>query len=257
MAITFFNAKLAEISVGIGCPSPETRGLFADYITDSPCRFSVSVDDSDIDAEARADTAREAEITGGTPIYEFSAIQRKIAEVFPFYDRFVIHGAAITYRQDAFLFCAPSGTGKSTHISLWKRYLRADTDIINGDKPFLSLDAPPLSDGLNRQASGFRVHGSPWSGKERWQKNRSAPLRAVCFLSQADENSISRLQPDGATAMLLRQIYMPSDFEAAVKTLDLIDRLVRSVPLYHLHCNISKDAVRCSFEALTGERYPS
>lgn len=247
MTITSFNVKLAEISIGIRCPSPETRFFFENYLTDLPCKFSVSVTPADVDAEAHADIKCKADHPDAARLYEASAAQRKIAEVFPLHNRFVMHGAAITYKNDAYLFCAPSGTGKSTHISLWKRYLGADVDIINGDKPILSFNSLTSSE--------FCVHGSPWAGKERWQKNRSAPLRAICFLTQDDKNSISQLKPDSCLPMLLRQVYMPYDAEAACKTLDLIDRLVRSVPLYHLRCNISEDAVRCSFEALTEFSY--
>lgn len=240
-----FNVKLAEMSVGISCPSPRMRDFCADYLTDSPCDFSVSVSQADIDAEAAAD----AESKSGF-MYEISAVQRKIAEVFPLHRRFLMHGAAITYKNDAYLFCAPSGVGKSTHISLWKRYLGAEVDIINGDKPFLSLE-----EGADGQY--LRVYGSPWAGKELWQKNRSEALRAICFISQGSENSISRLQPGQCLPWLMRQVYIPRDTGAAVETLQLVDRLVSLVPLYQLSCNISEDAVKCCFEALTGVPYPN
>lgn len=250
MAHISFNAKLADLSVGVSCPSQETRDFLANYITDAPCSFSVSVTEEDVSAEASAETARNSDFDGGKLLYELSALQRKIAEVFPLYGRILMHGAAITYHDDAYLFCAPSGVGKSTHISLWKRYLGKEVDIINGDKPFLSLD-----DGNGFRY--FRVHGSPWAGKEHWQKNRSAPLRAICFISHDNKNSISRLQPERSLLRILRQVYIPRNTEAASETLHIVDRLVSNLPLYHLRCNISEDAVKCCFEALTGLDYPS
>lgn len=54
------------------------------------------------------------------------------------YDGFVIHGACILYKDNAYLFIAPSGTGKTTHIRLWIKHLR-DLVIINGDKPIIRL----------------------------------------------------------------------------------------------------------------------
>lgn len=242
MSYISFNVMLAGMSVGIRCPSPEMRDFCADYLTDSPCDFSVSVTQADIDAE------RKLSPDGGGMLYEISAVQRKIAEVFPLHDRFLMHGAAITYGDGAYLFCAPSGVGKSTHISLWKRYLGGAVDIINGDKPFLSL-----GDHADRQY--LRVYGSPWAGKERWQKNRSAPLRAICFLSQDIVNSISPVQPEQCLPKLMRQVYIPRDTEAASEALRLIDRLAELIPLYHLRCNISEDAVKCCFESLTGLSY--
>ena len=48
---------------------------------------------------------------------------------------------------------------------------------------------------------------------------------------------------------------MPTEEEAVEKTLYLADKLVTSVPAYVLYCNISEDAVRHSFEAMTGQKY--
>lgn len=189
-----------------------------------------------------------------------SALHRAIAEAMPLYGRFVMHGAAITYGGGAYLFCAPSGVGKSTHIALWKRYLGDGVDIINGDKPFLSLE-----DGC--AGEHIRVHGSPWAGKELWQKNRSAELRAVCLITRGEKNSIvrfgdaeslgptERFGPTECLGALMRQIYLPRSAEAAQATLALTDALVRLVPVYRLRCDMSEEAVRCSFEALTGLRY--
>lgn len=57
--------------------------------------------------------------------------------------------------------------------------------------------------------------------------------------------------------MLFNQIYMPADQTAVGQTLELIDTLVKHVPLYLLTCDMSEDAVRCGFEALTGLPYPN
>lgn len=244
-----FCMKLAEICVGVEHSTPEAKRYCAGYCADLPCKFTVAVTQEDIDAEADALAKSRGEIVSERLPHELSAIQRKIAEEFPKYGRFLMHGAAITYQDDAYLFCAPSGVGKSTHISLWKRHLGGEVDIINGDKPFLSLDG-------DTDTQHFRVHGSPWAGKERWQKNRNAPLRAICFLARGNENSIVRLQPSACLPQLMRQVYIPRDPQAAGRTLELIDRLTQLVPLYQLRCNISEDAVRSSFETLVGRPYP-
>lgn len=95
-------------------------------------------------------------------------MHRKISKILLLHKRLFIHTwAAITYKNYAYIFCAPSGTGKTTHISLWKKFLGKDVGIINGDKPFLSFEN---ENGQNR----ITVCGSPWAGKKLWQKNRSA-----------------------------------------------------------------------------------
>ena len=37
------------------------------------------------------------------------------------------------------MFTAQSGTGKSTHIKLWKKHFGKDVDIVNGDKPIVRV----------------------------------------------------------------------------------------------------------------------
>ena len=49
----------------------------------------------------------------------------------------------------------------------------------------------------------------------------------------------------------------PEDSVAAGLTLELLDTLVKNVPFYLLTCDMSEDAVCCSFEALTGLSYPN
>lgn len=169
---------------------------------------------------------------------------RKLAEQLPFYHRFYMHGAAITYENDAYIFTAPSGTGKTTHISLWRKYLGSAVDIINGDKPFLSVEP----------AGGVTVYGTPWAGKEGWQKNRSAAVRGICFLRQAKENHIRKLQPFECVQLLLQQIFVSRDVKSAELTLELIDGLMQRVPCYLLECNREEEAVRMSFETLTGRK---
>lgn len=171
-------------------------------------------------------------------------MHRKISEILLLHKRLFMHGAAITYKSDAYMFCAPSGTGKTAHISLLKKFLGKDIGIINGDKPFLSFEN---ENGQNR----ITVCGSPWAGKELWQENRSAPLRAVCFITRGRDNRIIRLSPKECLPMLMRQIYIPRSTEAACSALELTDNLLRSVPVFQLTCDISEDAVKCSFETLT------
>ena len=57
--------------------------------------------------------------------------------------------------------------------------------------------------------------------------------------------------------MLFNQVYLPADASVVGLTLELLDLLVKHVPLYVLTCDISEEAVRCSFEAMTGLTYPS
>lgn len=57
----------------------------------------------------------------------------------PAYDCFLMHGAVTAVNGAGYMFfTATSGTGKSTHVGLWKKYFD-DVEIINGDKPFIRV----------------------------------------------------------------------------------------------------------------------
>ncbi len=236
-----FVIRLAELNVLIESNYPYLPELCKDYVVES----------SDIDITAVATdekihcerTRSDEEVS--PPIAESLCVYRDIAEQLPKYDRVLFHGAAISYDGKAYLFTAPSGTGKTTHINLWRKYIGGDVGIINGDKPILSIyDSQTI------------VFGTPWAGKEGWQTNTSAELGGICFVTRGTDNTCVPISSSDCLIDLFNQIYMPVDSESASKTYELIDRLVRKVPLYILSCDISEDAVRASFEALTSQKYP-
>ena len=184
-----------------------------------------------------------------SPAYlESLDIYRAIAEQLPFYEKSVFHGAAITFEDQGFVFTAPSGTGKSTHINLWKKYLDSMVDIVNGDKPILSVES-------RHEGKKVFVYGTPWAGKEGWQKNRRALLSGICVLKRGRENRIRRLNSAEGLNALMRQIYFPRLSGTAPEMLGVLDSILTLVPVWELECDISEDAVRCSFEAMTGRKY--
>ena len=65
------------------------------------------------------------------------------------------------------------------------------------------------------------------------------------MLRQAKTNQAWRLRPAEAFTSLYGQITMNRwDREELVTNLDLLERLVGKVPVYHLACDISEDAVK-------------
>ena len=178
-------------------------------------------------------------------LYQFAV------EELPKHGSFIAHAAAVEYDGLAYAFMAPSGTGKSTHIKLWMDTFGPDATVINGDKPILRLDKTPEGE------PQIVACGSPWAGKEGWQTNTSAPLAGLCFLSRSNADSCHRISTAEAFDSAVRQIYMPSDPVSALRTLDFVDVLLQSVPLYRLSCTMKKTAVKASFEAMTGLNFES
>lgn len=166
----------------------------------------------------------------------------KVADELPGRNKFLMHGAVVAWKQAGYIFTAPSGTGKTTHVRLWKKYLGADAEIINGDKPILEVREDEII-----------AYGTPWAGKERLQKNSCVPVKGICFLRQSEKNNIRKLNKSEALVLLLPQIYIMSDSKKAGRTLELFSKILEWIPIYEFYCNISEQAVRCSFNALTGQ----
>ncbi len=212
-----------------------------DYMSKFCEKYITDFDKSDITATAD-DTSvlKEKTMVSTAPIEvcESLCIYRDIAEQLPDFDRMVFHGAAIEYEGMAYLFTAPSGTGKTTHINLWRKYLGNKVNIINGDKPIIKVADSPV------------VYGTPWAGKEGYQRNVSAPIKAICFLKQGKTNKIIRLETTEAINHIMRQVYMPKNAVALSQTLSLIGKLIENVPVYMLECDISEQAFKTSYEEM-------
>lgn len=139
----------------------------------------------------------------------------------------IIHGSAIYYKKSAILFCAPSGTGKSTHTRMWKKY--SNISYINDDKNIV------------KHEETLYLYGNPWSGKHHLDNNIKAPLKAIIFLEQAPENSITKLQKFDFFKRLLKQINIPSHLVDKNNWTTITDELL-NIPSYLLKCNMDKEA---------------
>lgn len=237
-----FGISLAGIPIGIRPRSPQTRAFFSDYLSCESPRFVVSPSEEDLEYEQIFYSKRNGKDSSLSPVSEHvlerMAILRLIAGRIPEYGAILFHGSAIAVDGKAYLFAAASGTGKTTHTNLWLRLL-PQAYILNGDKPFLKLDA----DGR------ILACGSPWGGKERLGRNEILPLGAICILTRASENHIRSLTPQEAQRALLHQVYLP-DGMAGVHTMGMLNRIIRELPLFYLGCNMDPEAARVSIRAM-------
>lgn len=213
-----------------------------DFMTDFCKKYIADFDVPDICAQA-LETAvlKEKEMvpTASIEVCESLCVYRAIAEQLPQFNRFVFHGAAIEYGGEAYLFTAPSGTGKTTHINLWRQHLGNAVGIINGDKPIINVTDKPI------------VYGTPWAGKEGLHRNVSAVLKAICILKQGKTNNIVLLNAKDAVNHLMCQVYLPQNAIALSKTLQLLGEMLEKTPVYLLECDMSKQAFEVSFNKMT------
>lgn len=174
------------------------------------------------------------------------ALHSSVARRLPGEDRFIFHSAAISYREKGILFAAPSGTGKTTHISLWRKNLGNDVSIINGDKPIIRINQWAGSGGC------AMAYGSPWAGKEGWQTNAKVAVDSIVFIDRGNYNTIERVSPDKVLERAMRQTYFPPSGVAKVQTLELLGKLLSSVRTFLLSCDTTDGAFKTSYEGLFG-----
>ena len=142
---------------------------------------------------------------------------------------------------DVISVIGPSGTGKSTHTRLWRELFGARAVMVNDDKPLIRAAADSVT-----------VYGTPYNGKHRLGCRMSAPLKAVCILTRAAENTIVPITKQEAYALLLQQVYRPADPVQMKKTLMLIDRLAAQTALYRLGCNMELQAAEVAYNGMKG-----
>lgn len=158
------------------------------------------------------------------------------------YNGCFLHSSAVVIDEEAYLFSANCGTGKSTHTSLWLKYLKEkEPYILNDDKPALRI-----------MEDGIYAYGTPFSGKHDISENTRAKLKGICFLEQATKNSIKRIEPSEAISLFFAQTLIRLSKEEMSKLLDIMDILLKEIPCYKLCCDMSEEAVRLSYETMRG-----
>lgn len=236
--------KISDFHIGIGQGVLEAKKYCKDYICDGDAAVDFTVDLSDEDiAYERAEAERENPGIGfSRGNFENLALYRKICAQILKYDAFMMHGAVIEYEGKGYLFTAKSGTGKTTHIRLWKKLFGDDkVTIVNGDKPIIRF-----IDGK------VYAYGTPWNGKEHYGTNSRVELSAICFLERGEENSIKKISDIEALPRIFSQI-MIHDSADLGKQMELVDKLFEKVPTYLLECNMDVEAAKVAYEGMSGQ----
>ncbi len=155
------------------------------------------------------------------------------------FDGMMLHASAVVVDGRAYLFSADSGTGKSTHTQLWLKAFGDRAQILNDDKPALRLE-----DGT------WYAYGTPWSGKYDLNANLRVPLAGIALLERGEQNTIEPFAGSGAVYGILEQTMRPWEPRLRGKLLVLLDKLLRSVPLWKLKCNMELEAARIAYAAM-------
>ena len=221
--------RLAGVNVGIKNTYDLTPRL-AGWITDAAPDFTVELGPYEL----------KKEDPRFSPDYvEFICVYRRIAERIPAWDAFVCHGTVVAMDGRAYIFTAPSGTGKTTHTQLWLKRFGDRAWILSGDKPI-----------LRRTERGFLACGTPWRGKENYGVNAELPVQGICLLDRGEINEIAPATPADMLRFLSRQIYYPRQADRMEKLLELLDAFCSTVPTWTMRCNMDIEAAEVAYEAM-------
>ena len=239
-----FTVCLAGINIAVTSLFDEVYDVCRDYLTDALASMTVSITPEDINFE-KIVNIREAQIER-IPVVDYPdsyletlAVYRKIATKMLEVDTFLMHGAVVAVGDKAWLFTAPSGTGKTTHISLWLNNIPGSY-VVNGDKPLIHV------------GDECTVYGTPWAGKEGMNRNVGVKLCGIVILNRGTENHIEEVPMTQVLPTLIQQSYRPNNKLELEKTLALLSRMGKKIPMYQLYCNMDPEAALVAYNVLSG-----
>ncbi len=244
MEMSPFLISLAGVTVEIHPQFDEIRRYCAGYECEGTPELVVRTTAEDI-AREREQSAREDALEGIPTRYfadsylETLAVYRKIAEGLLQHRVLLFHGSCVAVDGQAYLFTAKSGTGKSTHVRLWRKKFGQRAVMVNDDKPLLRITD-----------SGVIAYGTPWNGKHRLATNIAVPLKAICILERSPDNRICQVSARECYPLLLQQTYRPRSPMAMAETLQLFDDMLSRVAIYRLGCNMDPQAADVSYEGM-------
>lgn len=247
-----FGVRIAGEQFLIRTKSKSVRAFFRDFVSvpDSSELRALEASDEEIDRAEKK--YRETQMRERAPVpdrigrsfLELTVIHEKMTLALLPQDIFLMHGSALCMDDRAYIFTAPSGTGKSTHARLWREIYGDRVRMINDDKPYIRFDS------VNRT---FTVCSSPWRGKHGLGTDTEALLGGICILHRAEENNIRLLNAEEVLPGLMSQFYRPSGREDMIRTLSFAGSLSEHIPVYALFCNMDPEAARLSCRVLIGD----
>ena len=240
-----FRVAIAEIPFRVRCLHQQTADLLRAYqIGEAEAEATLEPTADDLlrmREELIRTTAKEGHPqTEFSPAYlEMNAVHALLAEQLVHRGVLLMHGSALCMDGKAYIFTAPSGTGKSTHARLWREAFGARVWMINDDKPMLK--AGP---------DGITVWGTPWDGKHHLSRNACAPLAAIVRIRRAAENRIEPMSKAEAFPLLMQQTYSSADALTGMEILGLQRKVLDEVRFYVMECNMEAEAAKVAWEGM-------
>lgn len=231
------NIKLANVPIQLDNRYPDLEVFCRDYITQELPQMVLSVTPQEIEAERSSQTY---DFPDG--YLETVCIYRKLALEMLQHNVFIMHASVLEVDGEGYAFLAHSGTGKTTQTRLWLEHFGTRARVINGDKPLIRM----VQDGDGWK---FVVYGTPWNGKEGMGCNASVPLKALFLLERSTVPTCESADQEYSIDRLFHQLLMPEKPEQMMQLLDMLDRLVETIPCYRLECDMTDNSVVVAYHA--------
>jgi len=242
------KCKIADFNLAIETDIKSFSKIMQDYLAEFKNEdVFIEISDEDIAFEKAImedDTQVKYETT-----YKLSAIHRKIGNWLPSQNAFVLHSACFDVNGVGVAFAAHSGTGKTTHMNLWQQLLGDKMTVVNGDKPIIRF--------FDDEPETPYAYGTPWNGKEKLGCNMRTKLRHICFIERSETNYVEKVDKNSAINRIMKQVYMPENSEAMLKTTELIGRLFGCCDLWIIHCNMNPEAAEVAYNAIINGKIES
>lgn len=232
--------KIADLNIEITPIYKETEKRLMPFLSkDGTAQFAISVKPEQLqDCTFEDGSPCPKELAEGTVI--LSELCRRILSDF---DGFFFHSSSLMIENEAYIFTAKSGVGKSTHTSLWRQLFKNKVAMINDDKSI-----------IRRKDGRFRIYSTPWMGKSDLGTNTNAPVKAVYVLERAENNSIEKVSVSDVFRELLEATLVPTDRENMSRLMELMDGFFLQVQLFKLYCNTDISAAQLAYDAAQNTR---
>lgn len=150
--------------------------------------------------------------------------------------KIVIHSASFVYENQVWLVSAPSGVGKSTHVSLWKEKEYGIEDF-NGDIAACYIN----------HAGEAVAAGLPWCGTSGIYRNEILSLGGILLLKRGTECLARRLENFEAAIRLAARCVTPAwTAKQADINISVADSLTEKVCVGELTATPDERAVKAA-----------
>lgn len=225
---------MAEFVINIAKINIKINSIY-DYCFNRCKDYIVDTNNIDIYINNTIEEIKEYSIDNNLEISEFLLIYEKIASKLNKFNCLLLHGASIAYKDNAYLFLASSGVGKSTHIKYLRQYNK-DIKIINGDKPIIDTN-------------GY-IYGTPWAGKENWQDNVNYKLKSIILLKRDKYDHVNKINKQDHISDILNQIYRNNNI---LDNITILDSALKNTNIYELYATNSISAAEVCFKEIIDE----